>query len=248
MELAKFEGDVYLGRIDPATGAFLGYVGPLECDAFEPGREDGNTLEIKSKRRDIYGQAIFSETEPGSTNLRMVFKEQPSEILAIAFAANPAALAVTGAAVTDEAMTVTKLDTWLPLLHKNVSAVVVNDATPAVIANTNYEVNPRLGMIKFLSTGTVAVDDAVTVDYTYGSLSGEKFDGETVAEASFRVYFDGKNRVSKKDFSMEYYEVKIPAPTSIFDLLSSDLVTLELTGNAITPSGKTAPYQVVKFS
>lgn len=247
MELAKFEGDVYLGRIDPTTGAFLGYVGPLECDAFEPGREDGNTLDIKSKRREIYGQTIYSETEPGSTNLRMVFKEQPSEILAIAFAANPAALTVTGATVTAEAVKATKLDTWLPFVHKNVSDVIVTKGT-ALVLGTDYELNTRLGMIRYLSSGSVVVDDIPTVDYSYGSMSGEKFDGETVAEGSFRIYFDGRNRVSKKDFSMEYYEVKIPAPTSIFDLLSSDLVTLELTGNAITPSGKPAPYQVVKFS
>ena len=245
MELAKFEGDVYLGRVDPTTGAFLGYIGPLECDAFEPGREKGDTLEIKSKRRDIYGQTIHSETEPGTTTLRMVFKEQPSEIMAIAFASNLAALTVTGASATGEAVKATKLDTWLPLLHKNVSSVVVTKGT-ALTAGTDYELNARLGMIKYLTGGAVAVDDIPTVDYTYASLDADKFDGETVPEAEFRVFFDGKNRVTKKDFSVEYYSVKIPAPTDIFDLLSSDLVTLEVSGNCITPAGKTAPYQVIK--
>jgi hypothetical protein len=252
MELAKYEGDVYLARLDPETGENLGYFGPLECDAFEPGREEGEVVEVKSKRRDMYGQTIHSETEQGTATLRLVFKEQPSEILAIAFAANPEAYTVSASsAQTDISQTVPALDVWIPFPGgaKNLTAVSVKDDADATITQPdNYEVNTRLGLIKFLSGGSVAAEDEVKLTFTPGAVSGTKFDGETVAEGNFAVFFDGKNRVSKKDFSVEYYSVKIAAPTDIFDLLSSELVTLEVTGRAVTPSGKNHPYRVVKHA
>lgn len=255
MELAKYEGDVYLARLDPETGENLGYFGPLEADAFEPGREEGEVIEVKSKRRDMYGQTIHSETEQGTATLRIVFKEQPSEILAIAFAANPEVYTVaSAAAVVDSVVTVPALDVWIPFPgnKKNLTAVSAKDDADATIPPAKYEVNARLGLIKYLSDpvggSPVAVDDEVKLTFTPGAEGGIKFDGETVAEGTFAVFFDGKNRVSKKDFSAEYYAVKIPAPTDIFDLLSSELVTLEVTGRATTPAGKNHPYRMIKHS
>lgn len=252
MELAKYEGDVYFGLVDPTNNKFLGYIGPLEADSFVPSREEGEVQEITSKRRDIYGQTIYSETEPGRSVLTIGFREQPSPLLALIFAANLDTINVAGSTVTAEVIEVTELETWIPLAHRNITLTPTPPVVESEPAGTTYVItddyilNTRLGLIKFIAGGAVTKGSSVSLDYTYGALTGTKFDGETVPEREVRVFFDGKNRVTKKDFSMEYYSVKIAAPTDMFDLLSSELITTELSGTALTPTGKTAPYQVIK--
>lgn len=263
MELQKYEGDVYLARI--IDGVNQGMIGPLECESFQPKREDGDKIELKSKRRDIYDQTIFSETAAGSALLAMSFKDIRSNLFGLAFAAEPTSLTYAAAAITDEVVSVAKAGTLYSLSKRNVKTsplAVVKDNTGVTtyVAGTDYTLDVRLGMIAIVAGG--AIDTAlitlqavtpgaalpIKVSYSYNAFAGESYNGEAVTEAKFAVFFDGKNRISKKDISVEYYEVNIKAPADGMDLLSSELITVELEGTAVTPAGKASPSKILRHS
>jgi hypothetical protein len=250
MELAKYEGDVYIGRIDPTTRNFLGYFGPYETDSFEPSRDGGDTTEVKSKRRGIYDQVIYSETTGATPKLDVNIKEIPSEVLALMFAANIQDGTVTSGTVTNEVVIAPEPGGLIRLAHTNVSAVVVKDSagtTTYVVADDYTVVDATLGALTIVESGDIEAGDTLKVSYSYAAVSADVFDGETVSSTECQVLFYGKNRISGKDFIIEYWDVKFDAPTDMIDFLSSDLATVPLTGTALTPDGKPAPYRVTKI-
>lgn len=247
-DLAKLEGDVYLGRI-AANGDFLGYEGPFECDAFVPSREGGETTEIKSKRRAMYGQVIHSETEGSTPGLSMTFLDLSPLILELLFGANLVDATVAAGTATDEPITAGDLGKMIKLPHSTVSSVIVKDAATGLVtyvANTDYTVNLVLGSITPLDGGAITAGEDLEVSYSYAGFDADAYNGETVTSSKVRVYFDGLNRISQKAVRMEYYELNVPAPDDMIDLLSSEVINVTLAGTAITPVGYTQPYRVIK--
>ena len=261
MDLQKYEGDVYLGRIK--NGVPRGLIGPIECDSFLSKREDGEEVTLKSKRRDIYNQTIYSETTPGNALLSMSFKDVPSNLFGLAFASEPEDLEYIAGTVTDEAVAVASAGTLYLLAKRNVKttpAVVVTNVGGSTTydLDDDYTIDARIGGIRIVAGGAIATALATAqgsdpdatisleVSYSYNAFEGESFDGETVTEAEFAVFFDGKNRLSQKDISVEYYSVKLKAPADGMDLLSSELITVVLEGIASTPTGKTSPSKILR--
>lgn len=251
MELAKYEGDVYIGALSP-DGSFAGYSGPYECDVFEPSREAGEASEIRSKRRDMYGQIIHSEQESGKPLLSIGFREQPAEIIQLVYAANMSLVSVAAGTVTDEEVSVADLDKSYLLGHRNIKAspapvVESQGGSPVTyVSGVDYALDLRSGRITPLAGGDMAADTPINVSYSYDVLSGTAFDGETVQQRHIRVLFDGKNRISQKDFMVEYFDVLVNAPEDMIDLLSSELITANIEGTALTPTGQTKPYRIFK--
>ena len=66
-------------------------------------------------------------------------------------------------------ITVSSLDTWLDLQSADAYDVVVksSDGSTTYVEGTDYEVNYNLGRIKFLSSGSIAQNDTVHIDYTW---------------------------------------------------------------------------------
>lgn len=251
-DLARYEGDVYFAPLD-SNGVAQGFLPAVECDQLTPGREEGDEFTITSKRRGTYGQTIHSETEAGKATLEIVLREQPRWVLAAAFAANDTDVSVSGSSVVNENLTVKKLDRIYRLAQRNIKAspaMVVTDvgAVTTYVLDTDYEiVDLRLGIIKILSTGAISEDEVLEIDYDYDAFTGFEILGETVTEKRFQVLFDGKNRISGKDLEAVWYDVTLKAP-DVFDLLSSDIIDITLSGTAVTPTGKTSPYRILGAS
>lgn len=248
----QLSGTVYLGLINPSNGNFLGYLPPMECSAFTPGRAEATVVEVKSAKRAQKGQVIFSQSTQGAPSLEMTFPELDSVLMGMAFAASPETLTVSSGTITNELVTLHALDTWYAISKRTLSSIVVTentDTTPdTYVLDEDYEVNARLGLIRGLSGGDLTAGQIVRVSATNAAFAGEKYEGELVPQRSFRILFDGRNDVTLKDIIIEYHEVPISAPLEIFDLLSTELITLTLTGAPITPTGKTAPYTVIRQS
>lgn len=245
-DLARYAGDIYFGPLN-SSGEFQGFLPPIEVDAFTPGREEGDELTIKSKRRATYDQNIFSEKSAGSTTLELALLEQPSWVLAVAFAGDETVLSVSSSAVSDESVAVPVLDRDYKLAQLNLSNIVVTNAAASVtyVEDTDYTVvDARLGLIRPLSTGSISAGDTILVDYDYAAFDGFQILGETQLEKRFRIYADLRNRITNKDLSVEYFDVKLSAP-DVFDLLSSDVISLNLSGTASTPTGQSSPYRVI---
>jgi hypothetical protein len=262
-DINQFEGNVWLSHLSP-EGVPLGYFGPVECTAFVPSRTTEDATNVTSRKKGIHGQTIHSIAGESSAALSMAFIEQPVELLALAFASKPEQVTVSAGTVSDEEVVIGAVGAF-KLAQRNILAspavevVEDTDTDPETyVLGEDYVIDNAIGMIRILPGGAIAQalataqgsdEDAtitVLVSYSYGALSATAFDGETVKRANLAVLFDGRNRVSGKDFSMEYYHLVVDAPDEIFDLMSLELITLTIAGDALTPEGKTAPYRVLK--
>ena len=95
-------GDVYVSRYNPATGLFMDYEGPIECEKFAI-KPNSDLKEQTSKGKSTYGQTIESVPLPKASELSIVFSEVnratlESALFGTSVAVNQAAGTITSAA------------------------------------------------------------------------------------------------------------------------------------------------------
>ena len=238
-------GDVMLNPYDPDTGLQTGWVfgGSADKFALKPNSE------IKSKKakgRYNYGQTLATIALPGEADISVVFGEVNKSNIALAFMGKLTARNIAaGGTVVDEPI-VAKLDKFVPLLQQNLGAAVVVSHTtgsPSYVLGTDFEVNYRFGWIKALSTGAIAADQALKIDYVSNAIAGSTIRGSVNAQLRCAIKFDGKNFVDGSPADVEVYEAVL-TPSEEFDFLADDWGQLTLTGKMTTPLGKSEPYLV----
>lgn len=255
-----YEGDVSLQRVDPATRLPFGPEVILNCDAFAPGSEEAESQQLISKKRGTYGQALAEVTTPGSATLALTFNELDTFMLAVAFRGTGSDVVQTAANFTAEPQAVTALDTWLQITEEvstvdvpryqllaDPAVIVTDDTDPTPVAlemGTDYEIDRRWGRIKFLSTGSVDVDDVVLITASYAAFTATKIVGNVAPNALFRVTLNGRDRITGRDILLNVWEANL-APSTDPDMLSSEFIAVELTGSMLVPPGREGPYEVL---
>lgn len=238
-------GDVQLNVFDPVTGALQGWIDGGSADKFAI-KPNSEIKSKKSKGRDTYGQTIATVALAGEADLSITFGEINKGNIRLAFMGRQTDLQVAaGGTITDEAI-VAKLDKYVPLVHANLSnAVVVTNAaaTTTYVLGTDYIVNYRFGQIMALSTGGIAADAPLKVDYVSNAIAGTRVRGSTDASLRAMIRFDGKNQVDNSAVEVNIYEAVL-TPSDEFDFLADDWGQLTLTGKMTTPQGRSEPYVV----
>lgn len=235
-------GDLYVDRLaddGSSTGlVFTGNAVTLEIQA------NSEIKEQTGKGRTTYGQVIASVNLAQPHGLKVALNQLDKTTLAIAFLGEQTALSSEATSIADEVVAA-KLDKYVEMSKRGLSAVVVTDSagTTTYAAGTDYEVNPRLGMIKCLSTGAITEGQSLKVDATVAAEAGYKVLGATQPTVKMKLKLDGKNLVNGKTIIVTIWEAQVK-PSSPVDFLADDFSALELEGTMVTPTGKTAPYQV----
>jgi hypothetical protein len=208
--------------------------------------EDAEIKERESRMKDTYGQVLDSVPIKKPASVSITLNDLKVENLAMVLFGNITDINVTGAAVTDEALTA-RLDKWAELDYRSVTAatVVVTDSTGVTtyVEDTDYEVDYSLGMIKALSSGAITEAEALLVDYTYGNLTGKKIAGSAKPIIKCSLKLDGENQVNQKDCLVNVFEAVLK-PAGEIDFLADDFNEVTFEGTLNTPSGKTSPYEV----
>jgi hypothetical protein len=209
---------------------------------------ESETVERISKQMGTYGAALDSIVIPKPQKLTMGSDELGSrENLAMALLGTDTNLSVTGAAVSNEVVTV-KLNEWIPLAHSYVAetpAPVVKDSTGVTTytVNTDYVIDSHLGMIKAVSGGAIADAASLKVSYTYKSQSGFKITGGTNALIKFELKLRGRNLAN--DELVVFHAYRVPfAPSGAIDLLGKEFISIESSGPMEIPEGKNEPYTI----
>lgn len=190
----KYSGTLY-GRKHGSDDAFLVLSNMTEVTT----SVDIETDELPSTGREDYGQALEAETKPGATKLSL--KSNTFDKHAMGRTLMGEAVDLPTAAVTLTAVKFKfKKGGWVDLSHQDIdpTGFVVKDGTTTVDA-TKYELNPRLGMIKFDDSLTITDGKELTYTGTTKGTAGFQIDANTLQSLPLELKLDGKDRISDKD-------------------------------------------------
>jgi hypothetical protein len=256
-KILQFEGDMRFWTINPSTGArtpvlldptdIYGNV-PVEANAAVFGYEAGEAVSVLSARRDRFGQAIYSETQPGQSLLNVTLPAVPPAIFAAIFYGESAEITVTGASVTAEAVTFTADQLSQPLAHTYIAAspaptVTGTGGTPTYVAGTDYVIDRRLGRIRRVAAGGITATATVQVNYTYSTYTLQRIRGGVQPQRNFYIEGDFKNRPDASDMRLWIWQANLATEGEV-DLFSTTPIEVTMAGQLITPEDKTEPYIV----
>lgn len=234
-------GDLYINRI--VGGVAQGWTGPFECSKFEI-KPNVELKEMTSKGKNTYGQVIESVALQQPADFTVELPEVNKESLVLALLGTTAAINQAGGVIADEAIVV-EHDVWVPISKAALSAVSVQDETNTTtyVNGEDYIVNTDLGMLKALSTGSIADGATVHLDATAAAITGTQIKGATSADVRAKFRLDGKNQADGLPCIVNVHEGVIAADAA-FDFLADDFNTVSLPGRMKTPSGFTEPFTV----
>lgn len=253
--VTKFAGDIRLWR-KAANGALTPVIPeptdptgnqPVEANAMVFSREEGETVEVKSKRRgNRFNQPIYSEQEPGTTNMALTLLEVPPLIFArVLYGTAAAEVAVSAGSVTEAVVTGVVKDRPIQLPHRYLAASpapVVEDGGTPLVLGTDYTIDLRRGQLMILAAGVDAGATDITISYTYTAYTYIEIEGGGTPTETFYVTGDMENRVTEEDGELEVYEFKASVDGEV-DLFGSEPISPVLSGPCIVPADKDAPYR-----
>lgn len=237
-------GDLYIARY--VGGVLQAYQGPYECTKFEI-KPNVELKEMTSKGRLTYGQVIESVAIPQPADLSVDLPEVNKESLALALLGTVAAVSQTGGTLTDEVVTVTALDAWLPLSKASFTSITAETSGDVPLTEgEDFIVDKQLGWIKVLSTNnnSVAAANTIKVSGVYQTTTGNEIKGMTNAQLRAKFKLVGKNFADDLPYTVTVHEAVIAAD-SAFDFLQDDFASVSLPGRMKTPAGFTEPFTVV---
>lgn len=206
-----------------------------------------DTKELKGMRRDNYGSTVKSVPVSFSQTLKFSLSDINRDNLILAMFGEGSVVTQIAGSASDEVVSVTK-GVWHSLAHRKIKstpAVVVTntDGTTTYVEGTDYEVDYAAGRLVALETGTIVNGD-IKVDYSYDSYTGYVVaaNKKQIIEASLR--FVGKDIAQGRDVDLTIYKVSIQ-PAGEIDLLATDFIKLDFTGDILATSDGTWTMTVI---
>ncbi|MER2545941.1 MAG: hypothetical protein ABTS16_21310 [Candidatus Accumulibacter phosphatis] len=238
-------GDLYINRMDPNTGLYLGLAGPFEVSKFEI-KPNSDLKEKVSKGKSTYGQVIESVAIQKPADLTVTLSELDKDGVTLALLGTQSAVTQGSGTITAESI-IAAHGFWVQLSKTNFAvagfSVTHTSGTPTYVLGTDYLVNYRLGLVKVLPTGAIANGATIKVSGTYQASAGTRIAGATQAQVRARFVLDGINYADSLPCICTVWEA-ILSPDSGFDFVPNDFGDIQLKGRLKTPSGQTSPFQV----
>lgn len=238
-------GKIYLNAY--RSGAYIGYYDLANIASFAIGNSGADTKTLKSTSPSNYGATIGSATTPGDDTITIKLNVPNQKNLATMLLGTDTAVSNTGAAITDEVITVIAKGTYVALAKRKIAAspapVVTNSAgSTTYTEDTHYVVDYDNGLIYITPDSTIAAG-TLKVDYTHQDYTGYSIAARTESNIIGKLLFTGENLDSGEIIRMTADSVEL-SPDGDFSLVSADGEFLEfgLTGTIKVPDGQTSPY------
>lgn len=190
----KYSGDL-LGRIWGSNDGFQPLGNLTELKTNTKTKEDT----LKSTGRSDYGQALETESTPEATTIKLKFNTFDKYGLARMLMGEAVDLSTVPVTFTDEVHPV-KMG-WIDLAHQDIdeSTLVIKDDTGATVDPTHYEVNPRMGMVRFNALSTLLAGSNFKASGKTKGSPGFQIDANTLQTLVLELKLDGKDRITGKD-------------------------------------------------
>lgn len=218
---------------------------PLEQSSLTFGYEAGDTIEVKSKRRDDrYGQIIHRDANPGTTNVTVGALEVPVGFLARMLYGSAVTTTVAEGAVVEQALTVHSKDAPVDLGHRFVLATpapVVKKGGTTLVKDTDYTIDNRQGLLIPKVGGDIEHGDVLTLSYSYDGYLETAISGGAVPSKSFMILGDVQDRIGGDEGLLRIPQVDLTVDGDV-DWFSDEPIQLTLTGPAVFRSEESALY------
>jgi hypothetical protein len=189
-------GNVHVAVLN-GDNSFAGFLDIKNTVKLSIAAGDAQRIERKSKRRDDFGKTLDAVTIPGTPKLSLEFDEGDAETVGLAMMGEVTTLSLASQTRTAVDFAVTKLDTWLDLGDRFINpagfAIHENGAGALLTNGVDYVLEPIMGLVKFLSSGSVLVDDVVEKTYTTKAVAGKRIQGGRRSSLRLKVSMNGKN-------------------------------------------------------
>ena len=234
--------DPYIARL--SSGVNVGYFGPINATVLKLTQPDPDKIERISYLPSSYGQALDSYNRPKPVEIEFTIDDCDPDLLSMAMLGTPATYTQSARLIGDAATdVVVHHDKWVSLSHNSLTALAITGKTEG----TDYEVALTGGLLKALSTGTIA--DGSTVSYTAAApaRSGQQIDAATDTVLQVGIRGVGVNLFKNTPIEIEVWQANI-SPSGALDFVSKEPISLTFKGTVIVPSGKAGPYRYKEYS
>ncbi len=219
------------------------YQGPINISKLEttPIKQENDRL--ISNIYGSVGEALASMPKPTeSAALNMEFSSMPKELLALVIGADQTALTQSAATITDEAIT-TALNVWVPLDYQFLdpaTPLVLETAPSTVIADTKYVVDYTAGLI--MATHADAVGDKLATYTTLALAASETYKAGKAKSACVKLMGVADEGVSRKKGLLIIHKASV-SNSAAYDWVKGGYAVGTLSGDMLTPTGETSPYE-----
>ena len=195
-------------------------------------------------RRDRALSQILNEVRiPGSWSLTLTNNQLFQEYMQMILLGDLTQLNTPETVVVDEPSTA-YLDHWVPFANRgSVTAINItsDDGATNYIPGTDFEIDGRNALYRPLSTGNIAADQPLLVDYTLAAKSGFRVEGAKRTSFDVSLLLDGHNLANDHRVLMLAHHIKL-TPQGGFDMMEQAIKAAQVGGNMITPPGQTSPF------
>lgn len=229
-------------RVDRwVNGAKAGFMDAFNVSEMAITQPDPDTKTRVSYMAESYGQALGAISTPKPPEVQFKTDSLPAGYLAMALLGTPAAYSQTVAA--DVAGTfVAVWDRWVALPRCELTAFTIAGKTLGV----DYEVHLAAGLVKALSTGTIA--NNATVDFTHSApaRAGQKIIAGTQSLIQLTLRGDGINADTGKRCGILIHKANV-SPSGGLNFVSNDYISITFKGTLIKPDDQAGSWEYWEF-
>lgn len=238
--------DVFYRFKNPNTGVFGNPV-KIETAKFQVSTPS-DLKEKLSKGRETFNQAFVSVRSPKPVEFEAEFSQANRDVFALMLSGVAETVNQAVQTLTDEPVTVV-LDEWVDIgfTNLNTTGLTVKNASGTVTYDlgSDYELNPRLGLVKALSSGSMAAG-VVHVSGATKAVTGTKIIGARQYKTTLQIQVDAKNQVNNKDVLFKALQATVSSEEA-HDFLSGDLDSVKVKGRLEIPDGGDRPFDMTLF-
>ncbi len=227
----KYSGDLYARKWGTADGFIMvGNVTELSTS------KESDSDQLTSTGRGEYGEVLENESIAGATELAIKFNTFDKHAMARVMMGEAVDLSTTPVTITSEPLVVGL--NWLKLAHRDIDTLILTDDDGVTVIDADtYELNPRLGMIRFKDTATPVVGTTITYSGSTKGSAGYQIDANTLTSLPLEMYLDGRDRISGEDGILDLPHGDLSSDSDI-NWFSDDWWEGGLSGPLIKDPGK----------
>ncbi len=228
----KYSGDLLVRKYGSDEGfEKLGNITELST------KKDSDSEELKSTGRNDWGEAIEVESKAGATDISIKFNTFNKKTLAKVLMGEDVDLSAEPQTFTDVAI---KVGTdWLPIGYDDIDMenFALADDKGSAIAKETYEVNPRLGMIRFKEASKLKAGSTIKATGKTKGSKGYQIEANTLASIPLEMKLDGRDRITGKNGVLDMPHAVLSADGDI-NWLDDKWWEAGLSGKLVKDEGK----------